>query len=121
MIPSLPPSIEFIKGGKLRALAVTTASRTDALPDVPVVRRFVPEYEASAWVGFTAPKDTPSQIVSLLNKEINAGLDSARIRARLAELGATPIPSSVSEFGQSRTDFTETGAKFIRGANIKAE
>src|SRR5258708_732256 len=83
MIPSLPPSIEFIKAGRLRPLAVTMGSPSEALPDVPVMSRFVPTYEASAWVGFVAPKNTPAQIVSLLNKELNEGLDNARIRIRL--------------------------------------
>ena len=117
----LPSSIEFIKSGKLRALAVTTAARLDVLPDVPTVGDFLPGYEASSWTGITAPKNTPADIIDNLNKAINAGLADAKIRERLAELGGLPMSMTPSEFGKLITDETEKWGKVIRTANIKAE
>ena len=87
----MPSSIEYIRAGKLRALAVTTATRSEALPDIPTVGDFVPGYEASAWFGIGAPKNTPAEIVDRLNKEINAGLADPKMKARLADLGRPPI------------------------------
>ena len=89
MFATMPSSIEYIRTGKLRALAVTTATRSEALPDIPTVGEFVPGYEASAWYGIGAPKSTPAEIVDKLNKEINAGLADPKMKARLADLGGT--------------------------------
>ena len=88
---NMPSSIEYIRAGKLRALAVTTATRSEVLPDIPTVGEFVPGYEASAWFGVGAPKNTPAEIVDKLNKEINAGLADPKIKARLADLGGTVL------------------------------
>jgi tripartite-type tricarboxylate transporter receptor subunit TctC len=114
-------SIEYIKAGKLRALAVTTATRAEALPDVPTVGEFVSGYEASNIRGIGAPKNTPIEIVEGLNKEINSILADPRTKARLAELGASPLPGSPADFGKLIADETEKWAKVIRAANIKAE
>jgi tripartite-type tricarboxylate transporter receptor subunit TctC len=100
-------SVEHIRAGRLRALAVTTATRSDALPDVPTVGEFLQGYEASAWWGFGAPKNASAEIVEKLNKEINAGLADPKIKARLAELGGTVLPSSPAEFGKLIADETE--------------
>jgi tripartite-type tricarboxylate transporter receptor subunit TctC len=117
----LPESISSIKGGKVRAVAVTTAGRSDALPDVPTVGEFVPGYEASAWFGVGAPKSTPAEIVDKLNKEINAGLADPKIKARLADLGGTPLVGSPADFAKHIADETEKWGKVIRAANIKPE
>jgi len=117
----LPASIQHIKAGKLRALAVTTASRSEALPDIPTVGEFVPGYEASQWYGVGAPRATPAEIVEKLNKEINAGLADPKIKARLADLGGAPLALSPAEFGKLIADETEKWGKVIRAANIKAE
>jgi len=114
-------SIEYIKTGKLRALAVTTAARSEALPDVPTVGDFVPGYEASVWNGVGAPKNTPAEIIDKLSGEINAALADPRMKARLADLGGTVLPGSPAEFGRFIADETEKWAKVIRAANIKAE
>ena len=92
MFRHVPSSIEYIRAGKLRALAVTTATRSEALPDVPTVGEFVPGYEASAWYGIGAPKNTPAEIIDKLNKEINAALADPKMKARLADLGGTCLP-----------------------------
>jgi tripartite-type tricarboxylate transporter receptor subunit TctC len=117
----LANSIEHIRAGRLRALAVTTAARLDALPDIPTVGEFVPGYEATGWLGIGAPKNTPREIVERLNKEINAGLADAKMRARFAEFGYTPLASSPAELMKIIADDTEKWAKVIRGANIKPE
>jgi tripartite-type tricarboxylate transporter receptor subunit TctC len=117
----LPTSMEHIKSGKLRALAVTTATRTQLLPDVPAVSEFLPGFEASFWGGFGAPKGTPTDIIDKLNKEINAALGNAKIKSRLAELGGTALPGSPADFGKLIAEETEKWAKVIRAANIKAE
>jgi len=117
----IPGSIGYIRAGKLRALAVTTATRSDALPDIPTVGEFVPGYEASSWFGIGAPKNTPIEIVSRLNKEINAGLADPMVKARLADLGGTPLSGSPADFGKLIADETEKWAKVIKFANIKAE
>ena len=116
-----PAAIEYIRAGKLRALAVTTAARSEALPDLPTIGEFVPGYEASGWYGIGAPKGTPVEIVEKLNKEINAALADPRIKVRLAELGGEPMPMSPGAFGKFIVDETEKWAKVIRAANIKAE
>jgi tripartite-type tricarboxylate transporter receptor subunit TctC len=117
----LPAAIEYIRAGKLRALAVTTAARSEALPDIATVAEFVPDYEASVWVGIGAPKATPAEIVDQLNKEVNAALDDPKMKARLADLGGTPLPGSPAQFGKLIAEETEKWGKVIRAANIKAE
>jgi tripartite-type tricarboxylate transporter receptor subunit TctC len=118
---NLPASIEHIRAGKLRALAVATTTPSEALPNIPTVADFLPGYEASAWGGLGAPKDTPAEIIHKLNKEINAALGDPRIKARIAELGATAFPTSPSEFGKFIANETEKWGKVIRAANIRAE
>ena len=117
----MPNSIEHIKSGKLRGLAVTTATRSPDLPDIPTVGDFVPGYEASAVFGIVAPKDTPADTVDKLNKEINAGLADPNIKTRLARLGGTVLAGSAADFGKLFADETEKWGKVIRAANIKAE
>ena len=117
----LPESIETIRAGKLRALAVTTATRSAALPDVPTVGESIQGFEASTWQGIGAPKNTPADIVDRLNKEINAGLADPTIKARLADLGSMPTPMSPSDFGKYIVDETEKWGKVIREANIPLE
>ena len=114
-------SIEYIRAGRLRALAVTTATRSDALPDIPTVGEFVPGYEASYWAGIGAPKATPAEIVEKLNKEINAGLADPKIKARLPDLGGDVLALSPADFGKLIADETEKWRKVIRTANIKPE
>ena len=117
----VPASIEYVRAGKLRALAVTTTTRSDALPDIPTVGDFVRGYEASGFVGLGAPKNTPAEIIEKLNKEINAALADPKIKARLADLGGTVLPGSPAEFGKLVADETEKWGKVIRAANIKPE
>ena len=114
-------SIEYIRTGKVRALAVTTATRLEALPDIPTVGEFVPGYEASGWQGLAAPKNTPADIVEKLNKETNAALVDPKMRARLLDLGGTPMPMTPADFGKLIADETEKWAKVIKFAGIKAE
>jgi tripartite-type tricarboxylate transporter receptor subunit TctC len=117
-----PESIEHIRAGRLRPLAVTDTTRLEALPDIPTVGEFVAGYEASAWQGLGAPKNTPADIVDKLNKEINAGLADPKIKARLTEtLGGTVLAGSPRDFGQFIVDETEKWGKVIRALNIKAE
>jgi tripartite-type tricarboxylate transporter receptor subunit TctC len=118
---NLPASVEHIKAGRLRALAVTTATRSGALPDLPTVGEFLPGFEASTWGGVGAPKNTPAEIIERLNKEINAGLANPGLRARLAELGSDPMPMTPAEFGKFIADEIEKWGKVIRAANIKPE
>ena len=121
MFADMPSSIEHIKAGKLRALAVTTAVRSENLPEVPTMNAFVPGYEASFWSGIGAPKNTPPEIIDRLNKEISAGLADPKLRARLADLGSTPLVGSATDFGKLIADETEKWGKVIRAANIKAD
>jgi tripartite-type tricarboxylate transporter receptor subunit TctC len=121
MFDALPSPIEYIRTGKLRALAVTTAMRSAALPDIPTVGEFLPGYEASQWYGLDAPKNTPAEIVEKLNREINAALADSKIKARLADLGGTVLPGSPADFGKFIADETEKWGKVIRAANIKPE
>jgi tripartite-type tricarboxylate transporter receptor subunit TctC len=114
-------AIEYIRAGKLRALAVTSATRQEALPDIPTVADFLPSYEASGWFGLFAPKNTPAEIVDKLNKEINAALADPKVKARLADLGSTVVPGSPADFGKLVVDDKEKWAKVIRAANIKVE
>ncbi len=121
MFPGTVSSIEYIKTGRLRALAVTTATRWDALLDIPTVGEFVPGYETSSWFGIGAPRNTPAQVIDKLNEAFNAGLADPKIKARLAALDGTVLPGSPSDFGKLIADETEKWAKVIRAANIKAE
>jgi tripartite-type tricarboxylate transporter receptor subunit TctC len=120
-LPTTVASIEYIRAGRLRALAVTTATRSDALPDIPTVAEFVPGYEASYWYGIGAPRATPAEIIEKLNKEINASLADPKLIPRLIELGAEPMPMSPGDFGRLVADETEKWGKVIRAANIKPE
>jgi tripartite-type tricarboxylate transporter receptor subunit TctC len=113
--------VAYIRAGKLRALAVTTSTRWEGLPDLPTVSEFLPSYEASTWFGVGAPRNTPVEIVDKLNKEINAALLDPTMKARLADLGGTTLPGSPADFGRLIADETEKWAKVIRAANIKAE
>jgi tripartite-type tricarboxylate transporter receptor subunit TctC len=117
----LPASIEYVRAGRLRALAACTATRSHALPDVPTVSEFVPGYESSAWYGIGAPRDTPAKIVEKLNKEINAGLADPNMKARLVDLGGMVLAGSPADFGKLIAEETEKWGKVIRAANIKAE
>jgi tripartite-type tricarboxylate transporter receptor subunit TctC len=114
-------TIEHIRAGTLRALAVTTAMRAEALPDIPTVSEFVPGYEASAWYGIGAPRNTPAEIIDRLNGEINLGLADPRMKSRIADLGATVNPGSPSDFGKLLVEETEKWAKVIKVAGIKPE
>jgi tripartite-type tricarboxylate transporter receptor subunit TctC len=121
MFNSLPASIEYIKAGTLRALAVASATRSETLPDIPTVGEFVPGYEAPTWYGLGAPKNTPTEIVEKLNQEINAGLADPKLRARLADLGGTVLAGSPADFSKLIADETEKWAKVIKSAGIKPE
>jgi len=121
MFDNLPTSIELIKAGKLRPLAVTTAMRSAVVPDLPTVADFVPGYEASAWYGIGVPKGTSAEIIDILNKAINAMLADPTAKARFAELGASLLPGSPEDFGKLVADETEKWGKVIRTANIKLE
>src|SRR5215510_9381402 len=117
----IPNSIGYIRAGKLRPLAMTSATRSEALPDVPTVGEFVPGYEANFWFGVGAPKATPTEIVGKLNKEVNAALADPKMKARLAELGATALPGSSADFGKFIADETEKWGKVIKFAAIKPQ
>jgi tripartite-type tricarboxylate transporter receptor subunit TctC len=117
----LPASIQHIKSGAIRALAVTTATRAEALPDVPALSEFIPGYEASGWNGICAPRNTPAAVIQTLNAAINAGLADAKLKARLADLGATPLGGSSAAFGKLIASETEKWSKIIRAANIRLE
>jgi tripartite-type tricarboxylate transporter receptor subunit TctC len=118
---NLPASIEHIRAGKLRALAVCTATRSEALPDIPTVADTLPGFESSAWNGLAAPKNTPAEIVERLNSQVNAGLADSRLKARFAELSGTPVGGQPADFGKLIADETEKWGNVIRAANIKAE
>jgi len=121
MFVTLPGAIQYIRSGKLRALAVTTTARSEVFPVLPTVAEFVPGFEISAWYGIGAPQHTPKAIIDKLNKEINAALSDSNMRARLADLGASPLALSPAEFRKFISDDTEKWAKMIRAANIKPE
>ena len=121
MFATMSSSIEYVRGGKLRALAVTTATRSPVLPDIPTVAEFVPGYESSFWTGVGAPKSTPPEIVDKLNKEINAALADPKMKARFAELGATALLGSPADFGKLLADETEKSAKVVKFAGVKAD
>jgi tripartite-type tricarboxylate transporter receptor subunit TctC len=117
----MPESIEYIRAGKLRALAVTTAARSDALRDIPTMADFVPGYEASVWFGVGAPKNTPAEIVDKLNKAIDAGLADPTLKARFTDLGFTVLPGSPADFGKLFSEEVEKWGKVIKFAGIKAD
>jgi tripartite-type tricarboxylate transporter receptor subunit TctC len=117
----MPPSIEHIRSGKLRALAVTSAGRSQALPDIVAMSDFVPGYEASQWYGIGVPKNTPSEIIDKLNREINAGLADPNMKARLADFGGAPLVGSPADFGKLIADETEKWGKVVKFAGMKPE
>jgi tripartite-type tricarboxylate transporter receptor subunit TctC len=117
----LPASIEHVRTGRLRALAVTSATRWEALPQIPPLAQFVPGFEAAAWNGIGAPKGTPAEVIDKLNKEINAALADPQMKARLAALGLGALPGSSADFGRLIADETEKWAKVVRMANIKVQ
>jgi tripartite-type tricarboxylate transporter receptor subunit TctC len=121
MFESVTTLVSFIQTGKLRALAVSTATRSPLLPDVPTIGEFLPGYEANTWFGIAAPKQTPADIVTVLNKEINAGLKDPAISARLGDLGTTPLVGSPTDFAKIFVGDTAKWAKVIKAANIKPE
>ena len=121
MFDNIPTSIEHIRAGKLRPLAVTTTARSEVLPYLPTVADFVPGYEASGWFGIGAPRNTSAQIINVLNSAINDGLADPKFRARLGNLGSTALVFSPAEFGEHLAAETEKWAKVIRAANVKAE
>jgi tripartite-type tricarboxylate transporter receptor subunit TctC len=118
---STPETIEYIRNGRLRALAVTTATRAEVLPEVPSVGQFVPGYETTAWFGIAAPKGTPNEIIDKLNSEINAGLADPKTKERFLDLGGVPMPMTPTQFGKLIADETEKWAKVIRAAKIRPE
>jgi tripartite-type tricarboxylate transporter receptor subunit TctC len=121
MFDAVPSSIEHIRAGRLRALAVTTAMRSEALPNIPTVGDFVPGYESSGWVGVGAPKNTPAGIIDKLNREINAALADPKIKARLADLGATVLLGSPADFGMLIADETEKWGKVVKFSGAKPD
>jgi tripartite-type tricarboxylate transporter receptor subunit TctC len=121
MFDTLPASIEFIRTGRLRALAVTTAMRLAVLPDIPALAEFLPGYEATSWQGLCAPRGTPDEIVVKLNSAVNAGLADAKMQAQLVNLGAVPMPMSPAEFSKFVGGEVAKWAKVIAFAGIKAE
>ena len=118
---SLPSSTAYVRTGDLRALGVTTATRSETLPDVPAIGDFLPGYEASGITGLGAPKNTPADIIETLNKEVNAGLADPKFKARLAELGATALPGSPADFGKLIADETEKWGKVVKFVGVKRE
>ncbi|MFZ0840188.1 MAG: tripartite tricarboxylate transporter substrate binding protein [Xanthobacteraceae bacterium] len=121
MFDNLPGSIEFVRSGQLRALGVTTAKRSDVLPDVPAIGEIVPGYEASVWYGIAAPRATPPDAIDTLNKAMAVALADPKMKARLAELGGIPMPMSPDEFGKLVADETEKWAKVVKFAGISVE
>ena len=118
---TLSGSVEYIRAGKLRALAVTTATRAEALPDIPILGDFVPGYEASGWLGFGVPKDTPAAIIGMLNREVNAALAEPAIKARIADLGGVVLPGSPADFGKLIAEETEKWGKVVKLVGIKPQ
>jgi tripartite-type tricarboxylate transporter receptor subunit TctC len=121
LFPSLGSSIEYVKTGKLRALAVTGATRSDAVPDLPTVAETLPGYQAASFYGIGAPRNTPSEVVEVLNKAVNAGPADPKLKARLTDLGSVPLPGPPTTFGKLIADETEKWGKVIRFAGIKSQ
>jgi tripartite-type tricarboxylate transporter receptor subunit TctC len=121
LFATAPGTTDYIRTGKLRALAVTSAARAEVLPELPTVADFVPGYEASQWYGLAAPKNTPAEIVSRLNREINAAIADPAMKARLAGIGGEPLPGTPAEFGRLIAEETDKWAKVVRAAGIKPE
>jgi tripartite-type tricarboxylate transporter receptor subunit TctC len=121
MFGTATATIEHIRAGTVRALAVTTAARAEVLPDIPPLSDFLPSYEASFWVGFGASRNTPVEIIQRLNREVNAALAEPKIKARIAELGSNALPGSPADFGRLLAEETEKWGKVIRAANVKPE
>jgi tripartite-type tricarboxylate transporter receptor subunit TctC len=121
MFPTMPASLEYVKAGNLRALAVSTAKRSDILPDVPTVGEFLPGYDCSAFYGVGAPKNTPAEIVHKLNNEINAGLADPKLQAQLADLGGVGLAGSPADFGELIAEETEKWRKVVRAANLRVD
>ena len=121
LFDNLPTSLEYIRSGKVRPLAVTTATRSDSLPDLPTMSEFVPGYEVSSWFGIGLPRNTSTEIVDKLNTEISAALADPNIKARVVELGSTVLLGSPADFGKLIAEETAKWAEVIRAANIKAE
>jgi tripartite-type tricarboxylate transporter receptor subunit TctC len=121
MFDNVPTSLEHIRSGRLRALAVTTATRIEVLPEVPTVADSVPGYESSAWYGVGVPKGTPPEIIGMLNHEINAGLTDSKLKARFSELSAMVLPGSSADFGKLLVDETEKWAKVVKFSGVKAD
>jgi len=121
MFDPMPTSIEQIKAGRLRPLAVTTVKRAEVLPDLPTVSDFLPGFAADTWYGAGVPKNTPAEIVDALNREINAALRDARVKARLADLGATVLPGTPADFGRMLADETEKWGRVVKASGAKAE
>jgi len=121
MFDTLVTSMEHIRAGELRALAVTSAARSDALPDVPAIAEVVPGYVATGWQGIAAPANTPVEIIDKLNNDVNAALADPKFIARITDLGGVPFASSPAEFGKFIDEYTEKWSKVIRAANIKSE
>ncbi len=119
LFPTPPSSIEYIRAGKLRGLATTGATRSEAMPDLPTVAEFVPGYETNAWYGVGAPRGTPAEVIDRIEREINAGLADPKMKARFADLGGIAMPMTPAEFGKFIADETEKWAKVIRKGNIK--
>ena len=117
--PSVASSLEYIRSGKLRGLAISGAMRSAVLPDLPTVGEFVPSYEITAWFGVGAPKGTPAEVIDKINSEITAGLADPKMKARFADLGGVPMPMTPAEFGKLIADETDKWAKVIRMANLK--
>jgi tripartite-type tricarboxylate transporter receptor subunit TctC len=121
LFATTPGTTDYIRSGKLRALAVTTAMRAEVLPELPTVADFVPGYEASQWYGLCAPKNTPAEIIDRLNREVNAAIADPTMKAKLAAIGGEPLPGTPAEFGKLIADETEKWAKVVRAAGLKPE
>jgi tripartite-type tricarboxylate transporter receptor subunit TctC len=121
LFDNIPGAVGFVHDGRLRALGVTTAKRSAALPDVPAIGEIVPGYEASVWYGIAAPKGTPPEVIDVLNKAVNAALADPKMQARIAEFGGTPMPMAPAEFGKLLADETEKWEKVVKFANISVE